>query len=333
MTAPTAPAPPSAQNRPGAGIAFIVVAMVAISINDMLVKQLSGGYPLHEIVLIRSAIGLCFSLILVQLEGGWSILRTATPGLHALRGFVIVVSNLTYFTALAVIPLADATALFFVAPLMITLLSIPILGEKVGPMRLGAVVVGFFGVVLMMQPWAREAPGGVSRWILALPVLSAATYALNQVLTRKLGVTSKASAMAVYIQGMFILVSLLVWLTVGDGRYEDAVENESLRFLLRDWVLPEGTDRWLFLGLGLNSAVIGYTISQAYRMAAAATVAPFEYTGLPLAIFWGWMIWGELPGFWVLVGILLIVGAGLFVFLRERSKGRVRAPRRVNRRY
>lgn len=324
---------PQAQNHPAAGISFILAAMVAISINDMLVKAFSGGYPLHEIVLIRSGIGIVLSLVIVQFEGGWTILRTKTPFLHALRGIVIVISNLTYFTALAVIPLADATALFFVAPLMITLLSIPVLGEKVGPMRMGAVVVGFFGVVLMMQPWASAAPGGVSRWILTLPVLSAATYALNQVLTRKLGVTSKASAMAVYIQAMFIVVSLLVWLTVGDGRYERSVDSESLRFLLRDWVLPEGTDRWLFLGLGLNSAVIGYSISQAYRMAAAATVAPFEYTGLPMAIFWGWLIWGQLPGFWVLVGIVLIVGAGLFVFLRERAKGRVRTPRRVNRRY
>lgn len=322
-----------AQNNPAAGIGFILGAMAAISINDMLVKQLSGGYPLHEIVLIRSAIGIMFSLIFVQLEGGWSILKTRTPGLHALRGIVIVISNLTFFTALAVIPLADATALFFVAPLMITLMSVPILGEKVGPLRLGAVVVGFVGVILMMQPWASEAPGGVNRWVLALPVVAAAAYALNQVLTRKLGVASKASAMAVYIQGMFIIVSLLVWLVAGDGRYGEATENESLRFLLRPWVLPEGVDRWLMLGLGMNSAVIGYAISQAYRMANAATVAPFEYVGLPMAILWGWLIWGELPGLWVWVGTVLIVGAGLFVFFRERAKARPMIRRRVHRRY
>ncbi|MDU8928467.1 DMT family transporter [Alisedimentitalea sp. MJ-SS2] len=322
-----------AQNNPAAGIGFIVGAMAAISINDMLVKQLSGGYPLHEIVLIRSAIGIMFSLIFVQLEGGWHILKTRTPGLHALRGIVIVISNLTFFTALAVIPLADATALFFVAPLMITLMSIPILGEKVGPLRLGAVIVGFLGVLLMMQPWAGEAPGGVSRWVLALPVIAAACYALNQVLTRKLGVASKASAMAVYIQGMFIIVSLLVWLVAGDGRFADVTENESLRFLLRPWVIPEGIDRWLLLGLGMNSAVIGYAISQAYRMANAATVAPFEYVGLPMAILWGWLIWNELPGLWVWVGTVLIVGAGLFVFFRERAKARPMIRRRVHRRY
>ena len=324
---------PQAQNHPAAGIAFIIAAMAAISVNDMLVKAFSGGYPLHEIVLIRSGIGIFLSLILVQLEGGWTILRTKTPFLHALRGIVIVISNLTYFTALAVIPLADATALFFVAPLMITLFSIPILGEKVGPMRLAAVVVGFFGVVLMMQPWASTSPGGVSRWILLLPVISAMTYAFNQVLTRKLGVASKASAMSVYIQVTFIIVSLLVWLVAGDGHYAGMTDNPSLIFLLRPWVMPQGLDLWLFLGLGLNSAIIGYTISQAYRMANAATVAPFEYAGLPMAIFWGWAIWGELPGFWVMTGIVLIVGSGLFVFLREQARSRRLAGRGVRRRF
>ncbi|WP_137701667.1 DMT family transporter [Marimonas lutisalis] len=322
-----------AQNRPAAGIVMIVLAMTAISVNDMLVKQLSGGYPLHEIVLIRSGVGILFSLMMVQYEGGWRILKTRTPGLHALRGFLIVISNLTFFAALAVIPLADATALFFVAPLMITLFSIPILGEKVGPMRMGAVVVGFIGVVVMMQPWASQGTLGVSRWVLALPVVAAATYALNQVMTRKLGVNSKASALAVYIQGMFIVVSLAVWTVAGDGRFAEGADNESLIFLLREWQMPQGIDRWLFLGLGLNSAIIGYSISQAYRLANAATVAPFEYVGLPMAIFWGWLIWAELPGPWVMVGIALIVGAGLFVFFRERRKTRPMVRRRVHRRY
>lgn len=316
-----------------AGIGFIVLAMVAISINDMLIKQLSGDYALHQIVFIRSAIGIVFSLILVQMEGGWAILRTKAPGLHALRGILIVTSNLTYFTALAVIPLADATALFFVAPLMITLLSIPFLGEKVGPWRIGAVVTGFVGVLIMLQPWSGEARD-VPLLILLLPLVAALTYALNQVLTRQLGATSKASALAVYIQGMFILVSAGFFVVAGDGRFAEGLESPSLIFLLRAWVWPEGVDRWFLLGLGLNSAVIGYCISQAYRLSDAATVAPFEYTGLPLAVMWGWLIWGELPGSSVTTGIVLIVGSGLFVFLRERQKKRpVASGRRVNRRY
>ena len=310
------------QNIAGLGILFVLIGVFCISINDMLIKQLSGDYPLHQIVFARSGIGILFSLMIVQYEGGFGILRTKTPWQHALRGILIVIANMTYFVALAVLPLADATALFFAAPLFITLLSIPMLGEKVGPLRMSAVAVGFAGVLVMQRPWADADTLNVSRIVLLLPVVSALTYALNQLLTRKLGVTSKASAMAVYIQATFIVVSVGFFLVAGDGRYAVGSDNASVIFLLRAWVWPAVADMWVFCGLGLNAAVIGYTLSQAYRLADAATVAPFEYVGLPLAVFWGWAVFGDLPVLEVWIGIFLILGAGLFVFLRERHKAR-----------
>ncbi|WP_299210490.1 DMT family transporter [uncultured Tateyamaria sp.] len=310
------------QNIAGLGILCVLIAVFCISINDMLIKQLSGDYPLHQIVFARSAIGILFSLIIVQYEGGFGILRTNTPWQHALRGILIVIANMTFFVGLAVLPLADVTALFFVAPLFITLLSIPILGERVGVLRLSAVAVGFAGVVIMQRPWADSDTLEVSRVVLLLPVLAALTYALNQILTRKLGVASKASAMAVYIQATFVIVSLGFFAVAGDGRYAEGATNGSVIFLLRAWVWPQGADIWVFFGLGVNSAIIGYCLSQAYRLTDAATVAPFEYVGLPLAVFWGWAVFGDLPVLEVWIGILLILGAGLFVFLREQQKAR-----------
>lgn len=323
----------SAQHNPTAGIVFILAGMVCISINDMLIKQLSGDYPLHQMVFVRSAIGIVFSLVMVQLEGGFGILRTATPGLHLLRGLLVVIANMAFFTALAVIPLADATALFFAAPLFITVLSIPFLGEKVGIRRLAAVLAGFLGVLIMLRPGGAAPEQAPDRVILLLPVLGALAYAFMQILTRRLGIASKASAMAVYIQGTFILVSLGFWLVAGDGRFATGTENPSVAFLLRAWRWPEDSDQLLFLFLGLNAAVIGYSLSQAYRSANAATVAPFEYVALPLAIMWGWLIWGELPGPQVAVGIALVVGAGLYVFLREGRHQRPVSSRRPLRRW
>ena len=118
---------------------MILIGMVTISANDALIKQLSGGYPLHQMVFVRSAIGIWFSLVLVWFEGGFSILRTRHWGFHLFRGLALVVANISFFTALAVMPLGEATALFFVAPLMITLLSVPLLGERGGslPARRG----------------------------------------------------------------------------------------------------------------------------------------------------------------------------------------------------
>lgn len=311
---------PKPIDRPLVGIAFIIIAVIAISINDMLIKQLSDKYPLHELVFARSMIAILIMCVVLQFEGGWQELKTKTPFMHAVRGMAIVISNMAFFTAIAAISLAEATALFFVAPLMITLLAIPVLGEKVGPRRIAALVVGFVGVIIMLEPWAESSERAASIWVLLLPILAAFTYALTQVLTRKLGVKSKASAMVIYIQAIFLIVSALFFFIAGEGQYATKFESNSMQFLFRAWVWPTGNDIWLILALGVCIAVVGYTISQAYRIANAATIAPFEYVGLPMAILWGWLFWGDLPGLTVVIGIALIVAAGLFVFWRERQK-------------
>ena len=310
----------TALNRPALGIGLICIGILAISVNDLLIKLLSGGYPLHQMVFVRSAVGLVFTLGFLFWEGGPRLLRTDSPGLHLVRGLLVVMANMTFYAAVAVLPLAQATALFFVAPLFITLLSIPILGEKVGPLRLGAVVVGFAGVVLMQEPWTAQAE--VARGVLALPVIAAALYALMQVLTRRLGAQMQASALAVYIQSTFLVVSLGFFVVAGDGRYAEGVETESLVFLLKAWRWPEPQDWPVFIGLGMCSGIIGYCLSAAYRLASAATIAPFEYIGLPLAILWGWVFFAEWPTPATWAGCTLIVGAGLFVFLREQSRNR-----------
>jgi S-adenosylmethionine uptake transporter len=273
-------------------------------------------------VFLRSAIGIAFSLVVLHYEGGFGLLRTNQIGLHLLRGLCIVASNMAFFAAIAVVPLADATALFFVAPLFITLLSIPVLGEKVGARRLGAVAFGFLGVLIMMRPGGEDA-GDAPDWKIALlPVVAAFGYACMQVLTRRLGVASKASAMAVYLQSNFIVVSLLFWIVAGDGRFADGLENESALVLLRPWMWPSNEDWPAFFLLGVLSSVVGYALAQAYRLADAATIAPFEYTSLPLAIFWGWLVFGQFPSGWVFAGIAMIAASGVYVFIREKQKSR-----------
>lgn len=304
------------------GIVLIVVAMFCITINDMLIKQLSAAYPLHQMVFVRSVIGICFSFIILQYEGGLRLLRTTQPGLHIVRGLCLVAANMLFFAALAVIPLADATALFFAAPLFITLLSIPFLGESVGPRRIAAVAVGFLGVLVMLRPGGISDASAPDRWVLILPVCAAFAYACVQILTRRLGVSSRASAMAIYIQALFIIISLGFWLVAGDGRFVEGVENKSAVFLLRAWTWPSTADWPLFLALGFLSAIVTYALSQAYRSADAAAIAPFEYVALPMAIFWGWAVFGHWPDLWVMTGIALIGLSGIYVFVRERQRAR-----------
>ncbi|MEM7499828.1 MAG: DMT family transporter [Pseudomonadota bacterium] len=323
----------TAEARARFAIGCMLVAAFCISVNDMVIKALSGDYPLHQLVFMRSLIALPFSLTFLRFEGGLAALRTATPLLHLARGLLIVLANMLFYAAVVVLPLAEATALFFIAPLVITLLAIPLLGEPVGPRRLAAVAIGFLGVVVMMRPWESFAAGdGPSRWLLLLPMGAALAYAGMQILTRRLGVSAPAAAMAIYIQTTFLTVSTLFYLIAGDGRFAENVESESLVFLLRPWVVPERADLALIAGLGLCAGFIGYTLSQAYRSAPAATVAPFEYSILPLSIFWGFAVFGEVPGPTILFGIALIAGAGLYVFMREGKRGRALAAARPTRR-
>ena len=306
--------PPS---KSGYAILFIVLGMFFISVNDMVIKRFSGEYPLHQMVFFRSAIGMFFTLILIHLEGGWRLLKTDQPGLHALRAVMVFASNMTYFAALAVLPLPDATALFFIAPIMITVLSISILGERVGPRRWGAVIVGFCGTLIMVRAQG-STRGDVSIWIYLLPILAAFFYATMQVLTRKLAKT-KASAMAFYIQITFVLFCGSSGLIVGNGQFADGVQHPSLVFLLRAWIVPSAADMSYFVLIGILATGVGYCLSQAYRSAPAATVAPFEYVLLPMSIMWGWVIFADWPGLPVWFGSAIIIAAGLYVIWREHK--------------
>ncbi len=294
------------------GAISVMIAVFFFSVNDGAIKFLSGGYALHEVVLIRSVIGLVVLLVLIApLTDGFAIFRTKRLAMHLIRGFCVVMANMTFFLGLAAMPLADAVAIFFVSPLIITVFSVVFLGEYVGPRRWAAVIVGLIGVVIMMRP-------GTSAFQYAslLPVVAAAAYAGLHMLTRLIGRTESAATMAFYIQIVFIVVCLAIGLAVGDGRFGDQ-SDPSLRFLLRAWEWPLVTDFPLMIFVGFGVAIGGYFISQAYRVAEASMVAPFEYLALPLSVLWGILVFDEWPDSVSYLGIALILGAGLFIVWRE----------------
>ena len=298
---------------------YVFLGMLCISINDLFVKQFSKNYPLHEIIFIRSLIAILFTLLLVKSEGGLKILKTQQPIQHALRAVAIFLCNMIFFSAIATLPLATATALFFVAPIFITLLSIPLLGEKVGIRRLLAVITGFLGVFIMMKPntWSIS---DIPPFIYFLPVIAAVLYALMQIMTRKLSKSSKPAALAFYIQLAFVIFSLIFGLTFGDGKLADVSSNTSLQFIFKGWAFPKTSDLPYFFALGCLAAGVSYFMSKAYSTAAAASVAPFEYVLLPLSIFWGWTFFGDVPDLYIFIGIIFVVGSGLYVLIREKKK-------------
>ena len=241
------------------GALCAVGASLGFSLNDMSVKFLSGGYPLHEVVLIRSLIALVILLaVLVPISGGYGILRTRQPVKHLLRGLFIVCANMTFFVALAAMPIADATAIFFVSPLLIGLFSVIFLGETVGPRRWAAIGAGLLGVLIMIRP------GSDSFSLIALlPLIAATAYAGLSTLTRHIGLRETAVSMATYTQFTFLGFSLIFGLVAGHGQFAPGPESPSLDFLLRGWVWPSLADLPFFLICGLGTAMGGLMIAQA----------------------------------------------------------------------
>ena len=306
-------------NQPNIALISIFCAIGAsfcFSLSDFTIKILSVYYPLHQIILIRSVSAFIFTIFLfVPLEGGFTALKTKRPLAHLFRGLLLVFANLFFFLGLVSLPIAECSAIFYVAPLLITVFSSVILKEKVGFRRFSALVIGFIGVLIIVKP------GQINfEWVSLLPLSAAICYAGLHIMTRQMGLSEKASTLSIYIQISFILVSMLMGIALGDGRYS-GFENSSLEFLVRAWIWPINTHWLAIIGIGISSSIGGYLISQAYRLSEAGLIAPFEYTTLILSVIWGIVIWNEWLSLISLLGIMLIFLSGIYIAVREVEVG------------
>ncbi len=306
------PPDPNPAPNPVAGIFLALGGAVVLSVNDLAIKALSGSYALHQVILIRAFVGMAIVLGVIWYSGtGFRQLLTRRPKEHLLRVSIVMVSNVTYFLGLAAMPLADAVATAFVAPLLVTLMSAVVLREYVGPRRWAAVAVGMLGVLVMLRPGA-----GVIQPAAILVLISAFCYSSSHMMTRQMRDTESAMTLNFFVQVGFIIVSGAMGLWVGDGHLSGS-SNASLAFLFRPWVFPPVSDWWAFVATGMAVGVGGLMMSQAYRTSEAALVAPFEYVGMPMAIFWGVVVFGTWPDATGWAGIALICGAGLYTLWRE----------------
>lgn len=298
------------------GISCAVAGSMALSLNDLFIKHLSDAYALHQVILVRSLVGISFILGFTLVTGlGLAHLRTARPWAHLIRASIVMVSNVTYFLGLAAMPIADAAAIGFVAPIFVTLISAVVLREEVGWHRWSAVLVGLAGVIIMIRP------EGEFHWAAVLILFSAFCYATTQNMTRHLRETESAVTINFYTQVAFIVVSVAMGLWVGDGHLSGS-DDASLAFLFRPWIWPPMGDWLFFLGTGLAVAIGGMLMGHAYRINPPALIAPFEYTSMPLAVIYGLVFFGTFPDAQGWIGIALIIGAGLYTLWRETLRGR-----------
>ena len=298
------------------GIACVVGAVSIFILQDATIKWLSGDYPLHEIVLVRATSAVAVTLFAMRLEGGLRLWRTRRASLHLARSTLLVIANSTFFLALATMSIAEATSIFFIAPVLITALSSLVLREAVGLRRWAAVCVGLAGVILMLRPG-----DGTLRLVALFPLAAACCYAGMQIMTRRLGTTERASTISFYAQVGFIVASATMGLVAGDGRFSPG-GSATLAFLLRAWTVPSTADGALFIGIGALNGTASYLMSQGYRISVPSTLAPFEYVALPMSVFWGVLFFGDWPDAVTYAGMALVCGGGLYVLNHERVRRR-----------
>ncbi|MFJ3117142.1 DMT family transporter [Pseudomonas protegens] len=290
------PSPFNGAEHPIKGIALICLAVLLFASHDTLSKYLSAFYPIVMVVWARYVVHTLLMLVVFVPRSGFSaVVRTKRPGLQLLRALCLIGTSLLFTTGLRYIPLAEATAVNFLAPLLVTALSVPFLGERVSRAQWLAVLAGFVGVLIVVRPG-----GALFTPAILLPLGSALCFGFYQLLTRKLsGVDSPTTSN--FLTG--ILNSLIM--------------SALLPFF---WSTPTLFHGLFMIGLGTCGMLGHMLLTQAFRHAAPAMLAPFSYGQILFAGLFGYLIFDHTPDQYALVGIAVICLSGLAVAWAQRKR-------------
>ena len=282
-------------------VLIVILSIFLFDVQGALIKHMGGRYPVEQISFYRNLFGILPNLLLLFFSTEWHRNgRSLGVGLWQLalgRGLLLVLAQLTFYTALVHMELATATTLAFAGPLFVTTLSIPLLGHKVGWVRSSAVILGFIGVVMVMRPGS-----DAFSLVALLPVAAAFFYALTSLSSRYFDSTVPTALISIYgsIGAMTAALALLIY--KGDPILLDN---------LRDW--------FFFIAMGGVGGTAVFLLISAYRMADPSSLSPFEYFGIPFSFMLGWVFFNETPFDSLFPGVVFIVGGGLLVVWRERA--------------
>jgi drug/metabolite transporter (DMT)-like permease len=304
-------APQLANNRL-AGALVICGAVAIASTLDALTKYLSQGYPVHEVMVIRCLVGVPFFFAMVAYQESMGELIPSRFGLVIVRGIILASANLSFYLALAAIPIADVVAIYFTMPFFVAALVAPILGEQVRFYRWIAIVAGFVGVMIMIRPGA-----GVFEPAALFALWSAFGYGTGQAMARPLSGVVPSSVIAFHQNLLYLALAAALALIFGWGTFAYD-SHASLKFLTSGWVMPHRSDFWLMVVFGVMSAAAMPLFVSAYKLAEASFIAPFEYTAMFWAVLWGVVLFGDFPDRWTWIGAGVVIGAGLFMMHMDR---------------
>jgi drug/metabolite transporter (DMT)-like permease len=285
------------RDHPALGIATFTGNLLLMALLSAAVRELvDRAYPLSEVLLFRYGFASLFFWVILFSTSGLAALATRRPLDHAIRSISGILSLALLYFAITRIPIADATALAYAAPIFITLLAIFLLGERIGLRRWLAVLAGFVGVLLIARPTADGWDIGV-----AAAAGSAFSGALVAIWLRKLATSEQPATIGIYYNNLGFLLCL-AWV------------------LMSGWLMPRGADMWLFLGFGLGCGLQQWLLTVSFRYAEASLLAPYEYLAMVFAAIVGYVFWGEVPVLSTWIGAAVIAGSGIFIFARRQRR-------------
>lgn len=280
------------RNLPGRALLYMAAGVAAFSLLDAGVKWLTAAFGVAQIIFLGRFFTLALVLAVALPRGGLRQFRTKRPWQHFARVVTSVLTMATFFWALALMPLASVVALAFAAPLIMTVLSVFVLRESVGPRRWVAVALGFVGVLIMLQP-----TGTGFDWAALIPLASAMFYALSIIVSRQLTATEGING-------------LMLWVSAGAVLF-------TLPFMPFEWTTPHPAELAIFALTGLASGLGQFLMLRAFRYGEVSLLAPIEYTALIWAAVLGYLLWSEVPGWPIWLGAPIVAGSSLYVCRRE----------------
>ena len=281
------------------GIVMMLVATLLFTVMDSIAKSLTSTYPVQQVIWARYFFQFALMLLLIPRLGIAGLLWTRRPGIHIARGLLLTISTGCMIVAISMIPLADAYTITFTSPFLVTILSIPLLKERVGWRRWTAVLVGFAGVLIVFRPISEPV-----HWAMLLPLITAFCFALYQILTRKVSYDSRETA--------FMMLFYLAW--VGTAVMTAIVPAYWQAVAPADWA-------WM-VGMGALGATGHLILIRALTITPASLLSPFIYSQIVWALGIGYVWFDDVPNAWMLIGCTVIVASGLYVFYREALLGK-----------
>ena len=302
------------KNNNPKGIILILTAMLIFAVQDSIMKYIYNSVSLYEVYIIRTLVSFFVVLAFLKLLKKPIIFKTHYPFMTFLRIILFFFGFSAFYVSLTIMPLATATALFFVTPFLITIFAKFILKEEIGPRRWLAVIVGFIGVYIILNPDFDNFD-----YLSLTPILCAFCYSLSMIIIKKTSEKDDVYSQMFQFYIGAIIISTMFYFFIGDGQY-NTINNPAAQFIFREWFNNLEFSLVYMIILGFTAAVAFLLVFSAYRIASPAVVSPFEYSILVWSSLSGWFFFDEIPALNTIFGMCLIVFGGIYIFIREKAQ-------------